>query len=148
MWLHDSMKSCRVRRNNHRQTTSRSSQAPGVLASPLRLRHVLLIVALVATLVRLVYVLETKDHLYWLTPLVDAADFHQRAMQVAQGEGLAGPAEQDLVVGVQTGQAHRVDRRLGVLVAAQTAGRMTVPSPIVFDVTHLPRIPAPPRTSP
>ena len=55
---------------------------------PLRLGQVLLIVALVATLVRLVYVLEVKDHLYWLTPLVDAADFHNRAMQVAQGEGL------------------------------------------------------------
>lgn len=51
-------------------------------------RGVLAGVALVAVLVRLLYVLEVHDHPYYDTPLVDAADYHGRAMLVMRGEGL------------------------------------------------------------
>jgi tetratricopeptide (TPR) repeat protein len=50
----------------------------------------LLLVALLAAALRVVYVREVHDHPYYLTPLVDAADFHSRALQVMGGEGL-GP---------------------------------------------------------
>ena len=50
----------------------------------------LLLVALLAAALRIVYVHEVHDHPYYLTPLVDAADFHTRALQVMRGEGL-GP---------------------------------------------------------
>ncbi|MFQ5598981.1 MAG: tetratricopeptide repeat protein [Candidatus Krumholzibacteriia bacterium] len=48
----------------------------------------LVVVAALAAALRLVCVLEVHDHPYYLTPLIDAADYHARAMQVMRGEGL------------------------------------------------------------
>ena len=45
-------------------------------------------VALCAVLLRVAYVAEVHDHPYFTTPLVDAADFHGRALEVMRGEGL------------------------------------------------------------
>lgn len=56
--------------------------------SPRARRQLLLVVALAATAFRLLYVAEIHDHPYWRTPLVDAADYHTRAVQVMRGEGL------------------------------------------------------------
>jgi tetratricopeptide (TPR) repeat protein len=53
-------------------------------------RRVLALVAVLGGLLRVLYVVEIHDHPYWRTPLVDAADYHARAMQVARGAGL-GP---------------------------------------------------------
>ncbi|UCE02831.1 MAG: tetratricopeptide repeat protein, partial [Candidatus Latescibacterota bacterium] len=48
----------------------------------------LVLVALLAAAFRFIYVLEVHDHPWYRTPLVDAADYHARAMQVMRGEGL------------------------------------------------------------
>ena len=58
--------------------------------SPPARRRLLVIVAVAAALLRVLYVAEVHDHPYWRTPLVDAADFHGRAQDVARGAGL-GP---------------------------------------------------------
>lgn len=58
--------------------------------TPLARAGALLLVALLSAALRVVYVREVHDHPYYLTPLVDAADFHTRALQVMRGEGL-GP---------------------------------------------------------
>ena len=51
----------------------------------------LVAVGLCAVSLRAAYVAEVHDHPYFETPLVDAADFHGRALQVMRGEGLGAP---------------------------------------------------------
>jgi tetratricopeptide (TPR) repeat protein len=53
-------------------------------------RRVLVVVAAFAATLRLLYVAEIHDHPFWRVPLVDAADYHATATQVASGAGL-GP---------------------------------------------------------
>jgi tetratricopeptide (TPR) repeat protein len=96
-------------------------------------RRALLIVAAAAAALRLAYVVEVHDHPFWLIPLVDAADYHHRAMQVMRGEGLGpepfykAPAYQWLVgqlyrvVGPRLPVAYGLQMLAGVLVALMTA---------------------------
>jgi tetratricopeptide (TPR) repeat protein len=100
--------------------------------------NVLMAVAFVAALVRVAYVLEVHDHPYYRTPLVDAADYHARAMQVARGEGLGeavfykAPAYPYLV-----GQLYRVSgARLEVAYAIQMLGGV-VTAVLVADLALL-----------
>ena len=88
MWRRDSKKSFKVTLSRNPEQRSGARWTPEETSGFLRPGRVLILVAVVAALVRLVFVLEIHDHLYWLTPQVDAADFHQRAMQVADGLGL------------------------------------------------------------
>jgi tetratricopeptide (TPR) repeat protein len=60
----------------------------GIEDSPRLRRRVCAGVVVLAALLRILYVAEIHDHPYWRTPLVDAADYHARAMQVMHGEGL------------------------------------------------------------
>jgi hypothetical protein len=54
----------------------------------LRLGHAVLAAAVAAAVFRLAYVADVHDHPFWRVPLVDAADYHARAVQVMRGEGL------------------------------------------------------------
>src|SRR5215470_11793956 len=87
--------SCRRRasprscRNCCRRRSVTSIAARGWRRRP-ALRHVLAIVGIAAALQRALYVVEVHDHRFWRVPLVDAADYHARAVRVMRGEGL-GP---------------------------------------------------------
>ena len=87
-------------------------------------RSALALVAAVAAVLRLLYVAEVHDHPYYDTPLVDAADYQTRALQVMRGEGLGtdayykAPAYEFLV-----GQLYRLTGpRLEAVYALQMLG--------------------------
>jgi tetratricopeptide (TPR) repeat protein len=82
------------------------------------------VVALAAVAQRVAYAIDVHDHPFWRVPLVDAADYHGRALQVMRGEGLGpgvhykAPAYAWLV-----GQLFRITGpRLEVVYALQMAG--------------------------
>jgi tetratricopeptide (TPR) repeat protein len=92
--------------------------------SPRARRRLLGVVALLAAAFRLLYVAEIHADPYWRTPLVDAADYHTRAMQVMRGEGL-GPAVyyKAPAYAFLVGQLYRVTGpRLEVVYALQMLG--------------------------
>jgi 4-amino-4-deoxy-L-arabinose transferase-like glycosyltransferase len=100
------------------------SAAPSPRPHRRRLGRIAGIVALAAAVQRVAYVADVHDHPYWRIPLVDAADYHARAVQVMRGEGLGeavfykAPAYAWLV-----GQIYKITGpRLEVVYALQMAG--------------------------
>lgn len=97
-------------------------------ARELGLRRVVAIVAVAATALRLAYVADVHDHPFWRIPLVDAADYHARAVQIMRGQGLGeavhykAPAYPWLV-----GQIYRIGGpRLEIVYALQMLGGIAV----------------------